>query len=123
MKSLTGGTKIRKVILPFLTSLEKLDPQAQHILLSHLDDESCKILCQIVYTVVKRAPKLEEGERAFLTQHIGDHGKNIRCILNGKESIKKKKRALTEIGGNPLLAILGTAVPILFNLVRGAKSS
>ena len=109
------GRKKLRDILPFLQTFKELRPAQRGILLAHLDDSSCEILCDAVANVLKN-PKVNSATRKKLGKSLNPHKVLLRKLANPKESTKSKRKILYKVGGFPLASILTAAVPLLLNL-------
>lgn len=104
--------------LPLLHVLKTLKPYQRQIIIDHLDDDSCDSLTYCLSTVVKQVDKLKSKKKL---QGCVKANKKQFCKILSPAKTKKlrqgKKRALTQVGGNPLGLILSTAIPLLLSLI------
>ena len=113
-----GGSKKShlKKVLPFLQMFKELRPVQRGILLDHLNDESCETLCETITNVLTN-PKLAKGKRTKLKKVLAPHKNSLRSLTKPRLSKKTKRKRLNQIGGFPIAAILGAAIPLLINLI------
>jgi len=109
-------TKLRKEYLPFMQTLKQINPSHRTILLGHLNDETCEALYEAVKNVLEN-PKITPSRRAMLRKRLSPHKKVLRNLVKKSGSRSAKKKNLTKLGGNPLALILGTAIPLLLDVI------
>ena len=100
--------------LPLLQTLKELNQRQRCIVLSHLNDGSCESVCEAISNVVKN-PKIKSSGK--LKRQLNPHKKALRFIANKRATVKQRRKKLVQLGGNPIAAILATAVPFLLNLL------
>jgi hypothetical protein len=112
------GTKRLRTILPFLQTMKELKPAQRGIMLAHLDDNSCQILCEAAANVLTN-PRITK-QRKKLREALLPHKKILRTLAttNGR-NVGFKRKTLYKLGANPLGYILSAAVPLLLDLLRG----
>lgn len=103
-------------ILPFLQTFKDLSSRQRGIMLGHIDDKSCEVVCEAISNVLCN-PRVPELHRKRLRRSLMPHKKHLRILLKKGTSKKVKRQKLSEIGGFPLAAILSTAVPLLLDLL------
>jgi hypothetical protein len=118
-----GKKKKLKQLLPLLKTLQDVRPHNNRsILLSHLDDETCEALYETIYNVLGN-DKLDPAERKKLRRKLWAHQEPLNFLTkSGKKfSPKLKRKKLAAIGGNPLFAVLGAAIPLLIDVLTNKR--
>lgn len=103
-------------ILPFLQTFKDLKASQRGIMLAHLDDKSCETLYETVSNVLKN-PMVTAAQRKKLKKVLLPHKHCLRSLTTRSGSARSKRKKLQKIGGFPFAAILGTAIPLLLNLI------
>lgn len=105
-------------VLPLLQVLRELSPKQQSIILGHLDDKSCATLCTTIRRVIQ-SKKLSDPEKRNLQRVLSSHKHCLRSLCNSKSvHSSSRRRNLQKLGGNPLLYILSTAIPLLLDIFK-----
>lgn len=114
MKKLPATTEKKMVYtLPFLQILSEMSPNQRTIILGHLDQKSCETLCSTIRSVVK-STKLKKQVKNQLQKHLTPHKACLRSLCKTK-TFPSQRRSLQKLGGNPLMLILASALPLLLN--------
>lgn len=104
-------------------ALSKVKPDILSDVLTHLDENSVDAICECVYNVInsdlKLSPKAKRKIRDRLQKPCSK--KNIRIIMKKKNSLSKRRKALSQEGSGIGL-ILATVLPFLANLLFKKKS-
>ena len=107
-------------ILPFLQTFKDLQPTQRGIMLAHLDDKSCEVLYEAISNVLQN-PTVTEAQRKRLKKVLQPHRQCLRSLISRRGSRASKRKKLQQIGGFPFAAILGTAIPLLVNLLTSRR--
>jgi hypothetical protein len=111
------GKKYLQDILPFIHTFKTLRPAQRVILLAHLDDKSCNLLCECCANVLHNS-KIPTAKRKRLSKALLPHKAALRQLVHPSGSLTAKRKKLYQLGGGPLSLILGTALPLLVDLLR-----
>ena len=104
-----------KKVFPFLKILEKLSSEDQTIIIDYLNDEGC---CAIFECIANVLHNTKITGRKKLKKDLIDKKSHLRYVINGKKSMKGRRKRLKQVGGS-LALILGTVLPILANFLSG----
>lgn len=111
--------KEKQKIMTLLQSLNKLSPDAIKTVINHLSDESVDSLCECVYNVINVDLKMNKKLKKKLVKHINKKCSKhrLKCIMNKKHNISKRRKALSMEGGfGGLGLLLSAAIPFLTSL-------
>ena len=106
-----------RALIPFLSTFKEIKPSQRGILLAHLDDSACDILCETVSNVL-RNPRIKPTLRKKLCKSLHPYKTLLRQLGDSKKSLKFKRKILYKVGGFPLASILSAAIPFLMSLLR-----
>ena len=118
--------RIKKLNTKELLSLMKIIKEVRPIsrrstLISHLDDQACEGLCEMLHNIVENK-KVPEESRKKLLHVLKPYKKEVRYLTNAKITNRSlKKRRLSQMGGFVLSTILGVAIPLLTSLLFKRK--
>ena len=104
-------------IVPFLQTLKKIpNPSTRSIVLSHLDEDACEMLCGAIYNVFfnNRVP---DKKKRRLAKILRPHAEPLTALSERRGNTAFKKKKLAQIGGGPLTTILGTAIPLFLSVL------
>lgn len=109
-----------KTAIPLLQVLKEMKGYQRQIILSHLDNKSLELICDGVGCVFKKHPQqIDSRVRKKVFGVARQNRKKLQLLMSGRQkNLSSKKRALIQLGGNPLALILSTAIPLLMNLFR-----
>ena len=115
-----GKMSVRKH-LPLMQVLKELKNYQRQIVLDHLEPSACDSLVKCISTVLKHgnnSKKLNSQKKGKLRAIVKKNKKNFAKIISKSARKNVKKRALAQMGGNPLALVLSTAIPIILELMR-----
>ena len=97
--------------LPLLQILSEIKNHQRQIIIDKLDDKAINALAKCIkFILATKKKKVKIPYSNYLSSIIKTNKSQINAILQSK---KKRKRALTQIGGSPLALILSTVIPII----------
>ena len=111
-------TRLKKH-LPLLQVLKEMKGYQRQIIVDHLDIHACDALSDCISTVIKKRNVISSRKKKKLSPIIKANRKILAQVIGTNKTnafLKKRKRNLAKIGGNPLLSILTTAIPLLLGL-------
>lgn len=106
----------KKIVISLLQTLKELKPNHRVILLSHLDDKSTDALFDSIRRVL-RASSLPLSTRQRLRRVLSPHKESVRFIADSRNSRVARKKKMVQMGGFPIAALLGAAVPLIVDLI------
>lgn len=109
----------RKLVLPLLGVLKKLNSSERVIILSHLDSVSRDKLYETINLVLSSSSNLPANKKRQLRKKLWNYRDDLRFLSRKKRSPREKRRRLLQMGGNPMGYLLKTAIPLLLNLYSG----
>jgi len=109
-----------KIALPFLTTLKSVRPAQRTIMLSHLDNPSCEIVCQAIGNALHNTV-ISPVERTDLKNSCAQYKTLLRYLSRPSGSIEWKKKKLPQLGGQPLEMILSSVIPLLMRRLTKQK--
>lgn len=113
----------KRELLPVMQSLKDVkDHERRSALLTHFDERTCEALYEMVHNILN-SKLLPAHTARKLSATLAPHKKTMTNLANPNYSGALKKRHLKTIGGNPLLAILAAAIPLVTQLLtrRGKR--
>jgi SOS response regulatory protein OraA/RecX len=106
----------RKLVLPLLGILKKLNSADRVIILSHLDNVSRDKLYETINHVLSKKSALPEVKKKQLKKKLWNFRADLRFLSHKSRSPKEKRRRLLQMGGGPMGYVIKTAIPLLLNL-------
>lgn len=114
-KSVLGGRRNKKVLLPLLHVLKSIQPQQRQILLAHFDDATRDLLYATIAEVL-RSSRVPFQKRLFLRAKLSPYKNDLRYLNSPKKTKEQKRKKLQQLGAGPVNHIFRTAIPLLLNL-------
>ena len=110
------GKQHLRALLPLLRTLKSINSTHRAHLIAHIDDRTCDALCETVSNVLSN-PNVSAQKRRRLKKLLLPYKTALRVCADKGKSVGVRKKKLEKIGGFPLGAILGTAIPLLTQLL------
>lgn len=103
--------------VPLLKVLCELKGYQRQILLEALDTNSTKTIKKSLALLLKKGHKLKCRDK--IQSCIKANKKCLGIILSPSgQSLKRTKKELVSLGGNPLLLLLASALPLILDLIK-----
>ena len=100
--------------LPYLQILMKCKPKIRKVILEHGPTDLLLSICESCYNVLKGTIPLSKRQK----QRLSRHKKHLTDLANRKVSRLRKRRLLTQKGGNLLAALLPPVLEVLSSLLK-----
>lgn len=115
MKQMASKALSKKSLIPLLHVLKSIKSSDRVIILAHLDDKTRDAIYKTVSQVLK-SKKLPIQNRLHLRDKLNTFKTDFRYITSSNGCQSKKKKKLTQLGGNPLSLVLDNALPLMLDL-------
>ena len=102
-----------RVSLPYLQILAKCKPKVRKAIIEHGSSNLVLSICECCYNVLKGTIPLTKIQKRRLSRYK----EHLRALASKKVSRVKKKRLLTQKGGNLLAALLPPVLSVLSSLL------
>ena len=106
-------SKRMKENLPYLQILAKCKPKLRKVIIEHGPTDVIISICECAYNLLKGTVPISTNQKRYLSRHK----KHLRTLANKKISRTKKKKLLTQKGGNVLTALLPPVLSVLGSLL------
>ena len=106
-------SKRMKENLPYLQILAKCKPKLRKVIIEHGPTDVIISICECAYNLLKGTVPISTNQKRNLSRHK----EHLRTLANKKISRTKKKKLLTQKGGNVLAALLPPVLSVLGSLL------
>ena len=106
-------SKRMKGNLPYLQILAKCKPKLRKVIIEHGPTDIIISICECAYNLLKGTVLISTNQK----RHLSRHKEHLRTLANKKISRTKKKKLLTQKGGNVLAALLPPVLSVLRSLL------
>lgn len=101
--------------LDALKALKSLGPVKLNAVLPHLSKDLEQSVCECIHNVINNSDVMSDKSKKMLRSKLSPYKKKLNKI--GKKHSKQRGSALSQAGGFPIATILGTAIPIIAQLL------
>ena len=106
----------------FLKVMKTLNNHQRSVIIEFLDDYGVDIICDCIYNTIYKDHGLKKSSKKRLRKILKGKEQDMQIVSKKSNNIKRRKKILgQQLGGNPLAAILGIALPILTQLLFKGK--
>ena len=106
----------------FLKVMKTLNNHQRSVIIDFLDDYGVDIICDCIYNTIYQDHGLKKSSKKRLRKILKGKEQDMQIVSKKSNNIKRRKKILgQQLGGNPLAAILGIALPILTQLLFKGK--
>lgn len=103
--------------IPLLHILMKLAPEERQIVISHLNDSSCRQIETCMAKILRGKKRIDPTAREALHGCIRENESKLKKLFGARSGAGKRK-ALTQVGGSFYSTLFSVGLPLLVDMLR-----